>query len=25
VMVGYPKLKYQRLPLRREPKITWLP
>ena len=24
VMVGYPKLKYQRLPLRKEPKITWM-
>jgi nitroreductase/NAD-dependent dihydropyrimidine dehydrogenase PreA subunit len=24
VMVGYPKLRYQRLPLRNEPKITWM-
>jgi len=24
-MVGYPKLRYQRLPLRREPEITWIP
>jgi hypothetical protein len=24
VMVGYPKLKYQRLPLRNNPKICWM-
>ena len=24
VMVGYPKLKYQRLPLRNQPRITWI-
>ena len=24
VMVGYPKLKYQRLPLRNPPKVTWI-
>lgn len=24
VMVGYPKLRYQRLPLRREPKVRWI-
>ena len=24
VMVGYPKLNYQRLPLRKEPKISWM-
>ena len=24
VMVGYPKLRYQRLPLRREPKVKWI-
>jgi hypothetical protein len=23
MMVGYPKFKYQRLPLRNEPKISW--
>jgi NAD-dependent dihydropyrimidine dehydrogenase PreA subunit len=25
VMVGYPQLRYQRLPLRKEPRITWIP
>jgi nitroreductase/NAD-dependent dihydropyrimidine dehydrogenase PreA subunit len=24
VMVGYPKLRYQRLPLRKEPRVTWI-
>ena len=24
VMVGYPKLRYQRLPLRKQPRITWI-
>jgi hypothetical protein len=24
VMVGYPKLRYKRLPLQKEPQITWM-
>jgi len=24
VMVGYPKLRYQRLPVRKKPRITWM-
>jgi len=24
MMIGYPKYKYQRLPLRKEPKVTWI-
>jgi hypothetical protein len=24
LMLGYPRMKYQRLPERRKPKITWL-